>query len=226
MIVALDLDDTLYRELDYVESGFRAVAAHAALHFDITSDTANAVLLESLAAGNRGNQFDDLLHAIDRHSIGRRNEMVQVYRQHQPDLKLPAASADALNELRAAGHRLFLVTDGNHHVQGRKVAALGLWDEFEHCYLTYRYGRWASKPSTRVFELMLKRTRAEAKDLVYIGDNPHKDFVGVRSLGASTIRIHTGSFKDDAVSRALDGDFHIDHISEVAPLVAQLSSGR
>jgi len=131
-----------------------------------------------------------------------------------------------LHDLRAAGHRLFLVTDGNHHVQGRKVSALGLWDEFEHCYLTYRYGRAASKPSTRVFELMLRRTGAAACDLVYVGDNPHKDFVGVRSLGSATIRIHTGSFKDDVVAPDHDGDYHINEISELPSLIVQLSSGR
>ena len=62
--------------------------------------------------------------------------------------------------------------------------------------------------------------------LVYVGDNPHKDFVGVRSLGSATIRIHTGSFKDDADAADHDGDYHINEISELPSLIIQLSSGR
>ena len=61
VIVAFDLDDTLYRELDYVESGFRAVAEHVADIHPITSVEAYELLMESMVRSGRGRQFDDLL---------------------------------------------------------------------------------------------------------------------------------------------------------------------
>lgn len=215
MIVAFDLDDTLYRELDYVESGFRAVADHVAAAHPITSAAAYEILMKSLERHGRGRQFDDLLRAIGAFSVRQRDALVQVYRQHKPEIKLPTESSSTLRALAAEGYRLFLVTDGNHHVQNRKVEALGVRSFVEHAYLTGRYGRDATKPGTKVFELMLARTRAEAADLVYVGDNPRKDFIGVRSLGGSTIRVLSGALAEEIPAPGFEPDLTVDSISEV-----------
>jgi len=215
VIVAFDLDDTLYRELDYVESGFRAVADHIADSQPITSDEAYEFLIKSMERNGRGQQFDDLLVAIGAFTIRRRDQLVQVYRQHIPRIKLPTESSSVLSAIAADGHRLFLATDGNHHVQNLKVEALGLRSYVEHAYLTGRYGHEAAKPGTKVFKLMLERTRAEAADLVYVGDNPRKDFIGIRSLGGSTIRVLTGAFAKEAAAPGYESDLTVNSISEV-----------
>ena len=223
MIVAFDLDDTLYRELDYVESGFRAVAEHVATAHPITSAAAYEILMKSLECHERGRQFDDLLRAIGAFSVRQRDVLVQVYRQHKPEIELPTESSSTLRALAAEGHRLFLVTDGNHHVQNRKVEALGIRSFVEHAYLTGRYGHEATKPGTKVFELMLTRTRAETADLVYVGDNPRKDFIGVRSLGGSTIRVLTGAWSDEVAAPGYEPDLTVNSISEVPGAVELLS---
>jgi len=223
MIVAFDLDDTLYRELDYVEGGFQAVADSLESEFDIPSNEGYQTMLDSMGKSGRGHQLDDVLHTHGLHTVARRNRLVQVYRQHEPALSLPQASATALQQCRDRGDRLFLVTDGNHRVQARKIEALGLRPYFEHCYLTYRYGRAASKPSTRVFDLMLKRTRSAASDLIYVGDNPTKDFVGVRQLGGHTIRVRTGGHADVVARPGFDADITVSSIAEVNEVVESLS---
>ena len=223
VIVAFDLDDTLYRELDYVESGFRAVANYVEALYPTTSNEAYQTLLESVERNGRGRQFDDLLQNFEAFSVRQRNVLVQVYRQHQPKIELPVEARSVLETVAAKGHRLFLVTDGNHHVQNRKVEALGIRSLVEHVYLTGRYGQEATKPGTKVFELMLRRARAEAADLVYIGDNPRKDFIGVRSLGGSTIRVRTGSFKDEIAAPGYEPDLTVDSISEVPGALELLS---
>ena len=220
MIVALDLDDTLYRELDYVESGFRAVATYLSDEYQIDPDRAFDTMMGSLNSRGRGHQFDDVLREFNLFSAGRLQRLLQVYRQHEPTITLPTESDQVLTALSEEGHLLFMVTDGNHRVQARKVTALNLWDRFEHCYLTYRYGRSASKPSTRVFELMLSRTGSDASQLAYVGDNPAKDFLGVRALGGSTIRVHTGTHADDIAQPGFDADHHIDRIGELPELIA------
>lgn len=223
MIVAFDLDDTLYRELDYVESGFRAVADHVAASHPITSAAAYELLIESMERHGRGRQFDDLLRAVGSFTVRRRNALVQIYRRHEPEIELPPESGAVLRAVEAQGHRLFLVTDGNHHVQNRKVEALGIRSFVEHAYLTGRYGAEATKPGTRVFELMLSRTGAEPADLVYIGDNPRKDFVGVRSLGGSTIRVLTGGFAGEVAGPGHDADLTVDSISAVPDALKSLN---
>ncbi|MDC3299600.1 HAD family hydrolase [bacterium] len=215
MIVAFDLDDTLYRELDYVESGFRAVACNIASSYAITERAAYDLLIESMTAHGRGRQFDDLLREVDAFTVRRRDALVQVYRQHTPEIELPEASREVLEALAGLGHRLFIVTDGNHHVQNRKVEALGVRAFVEHAYLTGRYGADATKPSTKVFELMLKRTAADASELVYVGDNPRKDFVGVRSLGGATIGVLTGGFRGETAAPGFDADLTVASIADV-----------
>lgn len=223
MIVAFDVDDTLYRELDYVESGFRAVASAVAAHHPIDEDAAFALLVESMETHGRGRQFDDLLQAVGAFSVRDRDRLIQVYRQHRPEISLPEASRRVLEWVGTAGHRVFLVTDGNHHVQNRKVEALGLRAFVEHAYLTGRYGRDATKPSTKVFELMLRRTRAEASELVYVGDNPRKDFVGVRSLGGRTVRVLTGGFRTEAAKPGHDADVTVNTIADVPDAIEGFS---
>ena len=226
MIVAFDLDDTLYRELDYVESGFRAVASHLEAEFGIPRQEAFLEMIRSLEAHGRGRQFDDVLHAHGLFTVARRDQLVQVYRRHDPELTLPEASKKALAQCASLGHRLFLVTDGNHRVQAKKIEALDLWRRFDHCYLTNRYGRSAAKPSTRVFELMLARVRSGPDQLVYVGDNPSKDFVGVRKLGGATIRVRRGHFADTVAQPGFDADVSIDAIDEVTDAIGGIAVQR
>lgn len=220
MIVAFDLDETLYPEVEYVESGFRAVARHLSAQLGVSAVEAYKVMQRSLASRGRGCQFDDVLRHHDRHSKRLVAELLQVYRRHDPDLSLPAVSAQTLRQL--ADRALYLVTDGNHRVQARKVEALGIGGYFRHCYFTNRYGRDAAKPSTRVFELMLARESATSDRLVYIGDNPAKDFVGVRRLGGRTIRVHTGAYADAVARPGYGADLSVATLAEVPALVAAL----
>lgn len=212
MIVAFDLDDTLYRELDYVESGFRAVADHLHNSFGVSAEESFEVMMLSLAECGRGRQFDAVLRYHRLYSAKRRDRLVQAYRQHQPEIKLPDSSRRALLRCRELGHRMFLVTDGNHCVQARKIDSLQLWHSFEHCYLTNRYGRAAAKPSTRVFELMLRRTGATPEELVYIADDPAKDFVGIRALGGRTIRVLTGNHAAVEAQPEFDADLSVEGV--------------
>jgi putative hydrolase of the HAD superfamily len=192
MIVALDLDDTLYPEITYVESGFRAVAASLAAEYGVDEGASYALMRKSLEDHGRGRQFDDVLHRWGLQSRERVRYLLSVYRTHVPSLELPVESRMVLEQLTSDGHALYLVTDGNKLVQAAKVRALGLGRRFRHCYLTSRYGRSAAKPATRVFELMLARERAQPSDLVHVGDDPSKDFLGVNRLGGKTVRVLTG----------------------------------
>lgn len=223
MIVAFDLDDTLYPEITYVQSGFRAVARTLEDDFGLPAEEAYAVLLESLERSGRGRQFDAVLEHWGLHTAGRVAALLAVYRHHEPDLQLPEASARVLETLTRSGHRLYLVTDGHKVVQARKVDALGLGSYFRHCYLTDRYGRTAQKPATRVFELMLARERAKPRELVYVADDPSKDFVGLRRMGSQSIRVLSGRHRDVPARPGFDAGATVERIEEVPAIVTNLS---
>jgi len=189
MVLIFDLDDTLYPERSYVESGFRAVARHLAQRHGWPEAESFNTLVADLAAQGRGALFNRLLAA---HGITTQAEVqacIRAYRLHQPTLAL-APEAEAL--LQRLPRPPYLVTDGHKGVQARKVAALALAPRLAKVYITHRYGVAHAKPSTRCFELIRQRERCDWADMAYIGDNPAKDFVNLNPLGVHTVRVLTG----------------------------------
>lgn len=222
MIVALDLDDTLYPEETFVHSGFRAVARALRERWGTDEQEALEVMVRSLEESGRGSQFDDVVAHL---ALGGRQsvpQLVRVYRHHTPSIELPRESRQALAQL--APRPLYLVTDGHKVVQQAKVDALGIRPFFRHAYLTHRYGMANRKPSPRVFELIMRRERCAPGDLVYVGDDPAKDFRGVRPLGIHTIRVLTGRHAAVEVPTAQDAERTANTIAEVPAVVAEMEA--
>lgn len=190
MIIVFDLDDTLYPEESFVLSGFRAVAAHLA-GLGLGTETALlARMLEILAEDGRGAVFNRILAELGVTSQAAAKRCVTVYRLHRPKITMPEESITCLERFRE--HPLYLVTDGNKVVQWNKVAALGIAPRFRKVFITHRYGVQNAKPSPLCFHRICQLERAEPARIVYIGDNPRKDFVGIKPLGFKTIRVLTG----------------------------------
>ncbi len=222
MIVALDLDDTLYPELSYVHSGFRAVARELARRWGVDPQEALTVMDDSLNSHDRGGQFDEVVRHFSLEGRQSVKGLVDVYRHHDPEITLPEETRTALDRLRP--RPLYLVTDGHKVVQQRKVEALGIAPRFEHVYLTHRYGIAHRKPSTRVFELMMRRERCAPSDIVYVGDDASKDFRGIRPLGVHTVRILTGRHATARVPPDQDAEQNVAGMAEVPDVVARLEA--
>jgi putative hydrolase of the HAD superfamily len=222
VIVAFDLDDTLYPEESFVRSGFRAVARHLAERWGVPEDEAFDAMWRSLEREGRGSQFDDAIAELGLTGRQSVRELVDVYRHHEPSIALPEESRAVLEALQP--RPLYVVTDGHKVVQQGKIDALGLAPYLRHAYVTHRYGIHNRKPSPYVFELMLRRERQPASELVYIGDDPSKDFRGLRPLGIHTIRVSTGRHRAVAVSAAEDAELTLPDITEVPAAVAELEA--
>jgi putative hydrolase of the HAD superfamily len=220
VIVALDLDDTLYPEETFVRSGFRAVARALAERWGVDPGEAFDVMWRSLSENGRGSQFDDVVaHFGVRQSVA---QLVSVYRRHEPDITLPEESRLALEAL--APRPLYVVTDGHKVVQQAKIDALGIGPLLRHSYVTHRYGIRHRKPSTRVFELMMGRERCAPGDIVYVGDDPAKDFRGIRPLGIHTIRVLTGRHAVVDVASDHDAEVTVAGMREVPAAVRELEA--
>ncbi len=219
MIPIFDLDDTLYPERDYVVSGFRAVARWGAAEFGWSEESSLACMLDLLARHGRGRVFNSWLeiHGV-RPSTRVVDTALRVYRHHSPEIKLPEPHR-ALLERLAVRSPLYLVTDGHKIVQAKKVAALGIAPFFAGVYITHRYGRAAAKPSPRCFELIKRRTEAAWTDMLYVGDNPAKDFVTLNKIGVRTVRVMTGNHAQDRAKPGYDAVHRIDRLPELEPLL-------
>jgi len=187
-VIVFDLDDTLYLERDYVESGLSAVGRWAAARLGL--DELGAVMLDRFRQGARTRIFDDSLAQVGRDaSPAMIARMLAVYRQHAPSIALADDVARFLSDPppRTA---FAIITDGFLDAQRRKLRALGVYRRgvrFGIC--TDRWGRHFWKPNPHAFLTTQKAFGLEANQFIYIADNPYKDFIAPIKLGWRTIRI-------------------------------------
>lgn len=213
MILVFDLDDTLYVEETFVWSGYRAVARHLEQSFGVSAGTLLGVLQAHYEQHGRHGAFEAVLTACNRYTPTRKQECIRVYRTHAPEITLSPAGASCLQRFRRLP--LYVVTDGNKTVQSGKIKALHLETHVKRCFVTYRHGLQHAKPSPYCFLKIAKMEKALPQEIVYIADNPNKDFVGIKPLGFRTIRVHQGPFAGVAVAPEYDAHAHVDSLDAI-----------
>jgi putative hydrolase of the HAD superfamily len=197
--VIFDLDDTLYDEIEYCKSGFKAVAEFlanrpesASVKTSMTSDTIRYIsetFWEQFSSGNRTKTFNAALEKLNiSHDDQLILELIEVYRHHKPSIKLPHDSRDTLREL-SKKYTLALLTDGFLPAQELKVQALGIEQFFKAIVYTEELGRQFWKPSPVGFEKIIQQLGAKPENTVYIADNEKKDFIAPNKLDFATIKI-------------------------------------
>ncbi len=187
--VVFDLDDTLYLERDYVRSGFRAVAETAAQGTSVCSEEAFSFLWNEFTAGVRGSSFDALLTRYPE--LAQQVDvpaLVRCYREHAPDITYLPGMRELLEELKA-GVPLAVISDGPLVSQAAKAKALNVSLYADPVVLTDAWGQDFWKPHVRAFEHVAAAFGLPPEQLVYIGDNPTKDFHAPTALGWRSVRL-------------------------------------
>lgn len=220
MVIVFDLDDTLYEERDYVLSGFRAVAAFGERQLRRDADASFRFMTEALDRNGRGAIFDLWLASFGKRSKGLVRECVRVYRHHKPHIRTYDEAQKLLPRL--AKYPLYLLTDGHKVVQQKKLDALGIRHAFRHVYITHRYGICHAKPSIHCFERLREREGCDWRQMIYVGDNPAKDFVNLNPLSVHTVRVHTGHHKDLKASAGHDARHAIRGLGEFESLLERI----
>lgn len=179
--VAFDLDDTLYKEIDFLESGFRYIANRLC----VSPSDAQGLLTEMLQY--RKNGLDVFKHLNNR--FGNKvkiSDLLNWYRCHIPDIKLPSNSLKVLQYLKRNDIETGLITDGRSITQRNKIVALGILDYIDerHIIISEEFG--SEKPSLRNFQYF-ENLHPDVKDFFYIADNPAKDFIAPKTLGWKSI---------------------------------------
>ena len=213
MILVFDLDDTLYEEIQFVHSGFAAVARFLAKEQRLKAGPLQKRMIELLEKNGRGKIFDDLLREKNIYSRKLSQDCISVYRLHQPKLRLATCAKKCLARFKKTPK--YVVTDGNKNTQSRKVKALGIEKSFRKIFISRRYGIHNEKPSTHCFEKIAALVKVPFSEVVYIGDNPRKDFVGIKKKGFKTIRIRTGEHRHVKVAPAFEADAEIKSLCEL-----------
>lgn len=197
--VVFDVDDTLYLEKDYVRSGFSFLNSWAVERLGVREFGSTCFNL--FERGVRQTIFDVALDELKvEKSLELISELVSAYRNHQPSIELTADSRIAL-DLLCETKRIAFLTGGPVESQLAKVSALGLDRYSKDIVFSGIAGPEYDKPHPSSWEKMQDIMGLPAKSLLYIGDNPEKDFQAPLELGWGVARVRRiGSLNFDVAT--------------------------
>lgn len=214
-IIVFDLDDTLYKEKDYLESAYKEIACWIEQNYD-----KKEVYKYMLSCYQNGqNVFESL---INRYCLPIDIDfLLGIYREHFPEISLTDEVKGTLKQLKKnADNILGIITDGRIKTQQNKIAALELeqFISMDNCMISESVG--ASKPSMELYTHFLNKYGLA--HYYYIGDNVLKDFISPNLLEWTTICL-----KDDGrnihqqipVNGVFKPDFYIRNFSELVGII-------
>ncbi|MGG5794585.1 HAD family hydrolase [Bacillus nitratireducens] len=210
--IVFDMDDTLYKEKDYVVSGFKAVDEWIKANHKKTEFYNIAIRLFNL--GERKLVFNKTLEKLnidyDEKLI---SNLIEQYRVHKPDIQLLEEADWVLNNLINTV-KIGLISDGYLVAQERKINALKLEERVHSIILTDKLGKECWKPSEIPYEKISKELQVSHQQCVYIGDNLSKDFITAKKLKWLTVHINRedGIYRNLIVEQAYKAHYTIDNL--------------
>ena len=173
--IIFDLDDTLYSEKEYIRSGFKTVS-------DYLGGGYEERLWNFFEEGKPA--IDALLKELGRE--GEKEKVLEIYRIHKPDIHLYPGVTEIIEKLKSKSVKVGVITDGRPEGQWNKIEALGL--NVDDVIVTDELGGVQfRKPCDIAFRILQTKWRLNPADIVYVGDNPAKDFQAPQQLGMKSI---------------------------------------
>lgn len=172
--IVFDLDDTLYYELDFLQSAYREIAE------TLSKENADELHQKMLSMfENKKDVFEFLSLAYDFP----KESLLKIYREHVPNIVLRKGVREILDILKSKDIKMGLLTDGRSLTQRNKIKALDIENYFEKIIISEEFG--SEKPDEKNYKAFLE----QGFDYSYVADNPKKDFVTPNSLGWETVMI-------------------------------------
>ena len=174
-----DLDDTLFPEIDFLRSGFKAIAARLAPIIGV--DIYDSMMLRYHNSENVFQWIIDQYHTVmpDLSMDG----LLKEYREHIPRISLNGDAAGLLHRLSSLAVPAGLITDGRTITQRNKLKALNLENYFREVIISEEFG--SAKPAERNYRYF--QDKYPGHTFYCFGDNTEKDFTTPARLGWTTI---------------------------------------
>ncbi|MDX2544169.1 HAD family hydrolase [Streptomyces sp. WI04-05B] len=184
-LVLFDLDNTLVDRWGTLANWAAAFVARHGL-----GDEEQAHILDMVAERAYPSTFDAI-----RTRYRLPMSTAELWRAYCTDIAALVSCAaevlDGLDELRAAGWRVGVATNGAVDIQRAKLRATGISERVDGVFVSEEAD--ARKPQTQHFALVAARCGAVLGDGGWmVGDNPVNDIGGGRSAGLRTIWIGNG----------------------------------
>ena len=189
--VLFDLDDTLISEEQYISSGYHKIAEYLLMRYELQTDKEG--LFQELCALYQADAKNVFNRMLDAHGIVYAKEdilkLVEIYRSHIPDITFFEDVQPTIIQLKEKNIKLGIISDGYAVTQRNKVKVLQADVLFDKIILTDELGRDYWKPDERAFLMMAEAFHTEFSEMIYVGDNPEKDFYIGKDYPILTVRI-------------------------------------
>jgi putative hydrolase of the HAD superfamily len=185
--VVFDLDDTIYPYRRFTLSGFAEVARHLERAHGLDARLGFSAMTGASRGLDRGREIQACLAQHDL-PIALASELLDLFRHHQPRLRLPRSAARALATLRRGGWRVGVLTNGQPSIQRRKVDALGLAPYVDAIVYAAACGRGLGKPEPEAFAEIARQVQVPASRVVFVGNDERCDVQGAIDAGMRAVR--------------------------------------
>ncbi|QWB99447.1 HAD-IA family hydrolase [Mycoplasmatota bacterium] len=222
--IIFDLDDTLISEKDYVVSGFIAVSNYVSNK--VKKHTSKEIFerLQNLHNTNPNKVFNRMIDDLNFSSEIDVKELIDVYRSHKPVISLFEGALPVINKLKEQKYKLGIITDGYLIAQKKKIESLNINNLFDEIIMTDALGKEYWKPSVIPFELMSKKLNVDYSEMIYIGDNPRKDFYVSAVYPIITVRIkRDGYYQDSNYFQDVKEKFSINKLEEIFNIISKVN---
>ena len=203
--IIFDLDDTLYPQESYKTSGFHIVSNWVASRFNLEPSSILSILEDIME--QYGPSYPFMFDRLaDRMEINQElvSEMVRVFIEHEPQIQCYDGVISMLSRLRNH-YRLGILTDGRLGGQQKKISALGLDNNVDEILCSDMLG--LEKPAMELYEWFEYKFQLNGENLMYVGDNPTKDFFGANLRKWSTVCVMTGENRNIVIQKMFKAQF-------------------
>lgn len=196
----LDLDNTLYdykaphkiaikRVLSDFEDEFGLDRGRVEESFEAARKRTHEALLNTAASHNRLLYFQKMLELNDINSLDHAMKYYDIYWDtFLESMKLFEDASLFLENIRAAGCGVCILTDLTAHIQYRKIEKLDLSGFVDFIVTSEEAG--IEKPHPKMFNLALTKLNCNKNQAIMIGDNWEKDILGACAVDLKAIWIN------------------------------------
>jgi putative hydrolase of the HAD superfamily len=221
--VIFDLDDTLISEEKYIESGYRHISNLLSARFERDEFEIYQLLISLFNESPKNvfnRLFDELGIVYAQKDI---LELVKEYRNHLPTIEFFDDVLPCLEDLKNRGLKLGIITDGYANAQRQKLKAVKAMEYFDEIIVTDELGREFWKPHPKAFEVMKKILNVELNEMIYVGDNPEKDFYISSIYPIGTVRVYRdGVYTEKSYLKDIKEKHSIQSLSEIINLIEKI----
>ncbi len=222
-VIGLDLDDTLISKRNYDMECFKSVAMSISKKINSTPSTIFISLMKEYDELNRVSPIDIVLKKNNCYSKEYLDELICLYQSTIVKNCIFNDVIPFLLHAKALGYLIVLITDGKVNSQQKKISNVNLNSFFSHIIYTYQFGEDKKKPDLYPFEYIIRLLDIEYSQMIYVGDNPYRDFVNINQKGVLTVRIFrdNGQFVQVRLPEPYEAKYCISSLFEIFDIISR-----